>query len=251
MASSDASQLAGALEIRLARDGRPYTRRMFTEWYGNAAERRWADAAALPLPSDWLAAGTTTGNAAQLSGNITRALPLMPPPERMHQIVAAEEAARGGDAAQLPAGITRAQPPIPSLVHGGDAAQRPAAQLMPEHVIAIRQQEAARGPPRSLHRLARDALNNISNEPTLNTVNLDDWFPWVQYVAAHRQSAAIIGPGITHANGVFFPGTRDSNRGGAPRLDFCFTRTDGTVCRVHPGKRSNLDAQLKFAHDLR
>ena len=62
-----------ALEIRLAGDGRPYTRIMFTEWYGNAAERRWADAAALPLPSDWLAAGTTTGDAAQLSGSITRA----------------------------------------------------------------------------------------------------------------------------------------------------------------------------------
>ena len=94
MASSDASQLAGALERRLA--------------CGNAAERRWADArrelvdapqladgrtdgvaeldrtvvdqptqspdaAARPLPSDWLAAGTTTGDAAQLSGSITRA----------------------------------------------------------------------------------------------------------------------------------------------------------------------------------
>ena len=111
---------------------------------------------------------------------------------------------------------------------------------MPEHVIAIQQQEAARGPPRSLHRLARDALNTIANEPTLNTVNLDDWFPWVQYVAAHRDSAAIIGPGITHANGVFSSGTNDANRGGAPRLDFCFTRTDGTVYRVHPGTRTNL-----------
>ena len=102
-----------------------------------------------------------------------------------------------------------------------------------------------------MHALARNALNTIANEPTLNTVNLDDWFPWVQYVAAHRDSAAIIGPGITHAHAVFVPGANDPNRGGAPRLDFCFYRTDGTVCRVHPGKRTNLDAQLKFAHDLR
>jgi hypothetical protein len=216
MASSDASQLAGALERRLA--------------CGNAAERRWADAAALPLPSDRLTAGTTTGDAAQLPANITRALPPMPPPERMHQIVAAEEAARGGDAAQLPAGSADAT-----------------ARLMPEHVLAIQQEEAARGPPRLLHELAADAFDTISNGPTWATFNLDAWFPWMQYVAAHTQSAAIIGPGITHAHAVFLSGTNDANRGGAPRLDFCFTRTDGTVCLVHPGKRPKDDARLTFA----
>ena len=119
---------------------------------------------------------------------------------------------------------------------------------MPQHVLGIQQGEAARGPPRSLHKLARDALNAISNGPTLATVDLDNWFPWVQYVAAHRQNAAIIGPGIIHACAVFFPGTNDPNRGGAPRLDFCFYRTDGTVCRVHPGKRPKEDAALRFAH---
>ena len=117
--------------------------------------------------------------------------------------------------------------------------------LLPEHVIAIQQAEAARAPPRSLHRLARGALNEISNRPTRSTVNLDDCFPWVQYVAAHPQSATIIGPGITHAHAVFLPGTNDPNRGGAPRLDFCFYRTDGTVCRVHPGRRAKEDAQLR------
>ena len=43
-ASSDASQLAGAPERRLANNGCPYTRTEFLEWYGDAAERRWADA---------------------------------------------------------------------------------------------------------------------------------------------------------------------------------------------------------------
>jgi hypothetical protein len=147
--------------------------------------------------------------------------------------IAREEAARGGDAAQLPAGSADALAVT--------------ARLMPEHVIAIQQEEAARGPPRSLHKLARDAFDTISNGPTWTTVNLDGWFPWVQYVAAHTQSAAIIGPGITHAHAVFLPGTNDPNRGGAPRLDFCFTRTDGTVCLVHPGKRTKEDARLTFA----
>ena len=122
------------------------------------------------------------------------------------------------------------------------------AGLMPEHAIAAQQAEAARGAPRSLHTLARDAPNAINKNPTRSTVNLDDCFPWVEYVAAHKQSAEIIGPGITHAQAVFLPGTSDKNRGGAPRLDFCFYRTDGTVCRVHPGRRPKEDAKLVFEH---
>ena len=127
----------------------------------------------------------------------------------------------------------------------GDAAQLPAV-LLPQHVIAIQNAEATRGPPRALHRLARDALNAISNSPTRSTVNLDNHFPWVQYVCAHSQSADIIGTGITHAEAVWQAGTNDANRGGAPRLDFCFYRTNGTVCRVHPGDRRRNDARLKF-----
>ena len=120
------------------------------------------------------------------------------------------------------------------------------ARLMPEHVIAIQQQEAAREPSRSLHKLARDALNDINNRPTRSTVVLDGIFLWVEYVAAHKQSASIIGPGITHAHAVFLPGTNDPNRGGAPRLDLCFYRTDGTVCRVHPGMKPKQDAKLSI-----
>ena len=126
-----------------------------------------------------------------------------------------------------------------------DAAQLPAV-LLPQHVIAIQQEEASREPPRSLHRLARDALNAISKSANRSPVNLDGVFPWMQYVAAHPQSADIIGTGITRAHAVFLPGTNDPNRGGAPRLDFCFYRTDCTFCRVHPGRRPKEDAQLQI-----
>ena len=51
MASSDASQLAGALERRLACDGRPFTRKMIREWYGIAAERRWQTLLPAQLPT--------------------------------------------------------------------------------------------------------------------------------------------------------------------------------------------------------
>ena len=113
-------------------------------------------------------------------------------------------------------------------------------------VVGIRQQEAARGPPRSLHKMARDALNQINQNPTYESQNLDEVFDWVPYVAAHVHSDEIIGPGITHAMAHFVDGTRDRNRGGAPRLDFFFYRTDQTVCRVHPGRRPKDDAELIF-----
>ena len=117
---------------------------------------------------------------------------------------------------------------------------------MRHQIRGIQQAEAALGPPRSLHNLARDALNRINNGTTLDTVDLDDCFPWMQYVAAHKKNTTIIGPGITRACAVFFADTTDDNRGGAPRLDFCFYRTDGTVCRVHPGNKPKQDAALLF-----
>ena len=129
---------------------------------------------------------------------------------------------------------------------GGLGQTTTVVRLHASNLIGVRLQEANRGPPRSLHNLARQALNAISQSTTYAEVDLDDWFEWIPYVAAHRESQRIVGPGITQAVARFRAGTTDANRGGAPRLDFCFIRVDGTVCRVHPGKRRSQDAQLIF-----
>ena len=121
-----------------------------------------------------------------------------------------------------------------------------AVRLSLDDVIAVRREEALRGPPRSLHNLARDALNHIASSDNYNPVNLDEVFPWIPYVAAHSQYQEIIGSGITEAVAVHVQDTRDANRGGAPRLDFFFFRSDGSYCRVHPGNKSKQDAQLIF-----
>ena len=170
-----------------------------------------------------------------------------------------------GNASQLaetPEGITQDAAQLHASAHQthGNSYQIPpyawsrilayAGIIMPYHVLTIRQREAERRPPRRLHKLARDALNCISNMHAhlhpVTTVDLDNWFPWVQYVAAHRQNFAIIGPGILHGCAEFLSDTNDPNRGGAPRLDFWFYRTDGTVCRVHPGNKPKQDAALLF-----
>ena len=120
-------------------------------------------------------------------------------------------------------------------------------RLMPEDVRAIQRAERDRGPPRSLHQLARNALNDIEDRDPRIDVSLDNEFPWREYIVAHNESAAIIGTGIVQARAVFFKDQKDPNRGGASRLDFCFVRSDDTVCRVHPGIKRSGDAKLRFA----
>jgi len=129
----------------------------------------------------------------------------------------------------------------------GDALQL-AAILTPQNVAAVRLAEANLGPPRSLHSLARQALTTIAQDTTYSEVSLDGYFPWMPYVTQHKDSMEIIGDGITHARGRWLADSRDTNRGGAPRLDFLFFRTDGTVCRLHPGGRPKGDARLVFEH---
>ena len=247
MASSDALQFAGAPETRLGYDGRRYTQKDFLEWYGDAGERQWADAGwERPSGSDALQpADSRTDVVAERGANDAwRADAWW---ENQWED-GRWERPLASDAHQL---ADRHTDTVDNAQGAAGSADTPGvtARLMLQHVIGIQQAEAARGPPRSLHNLARDALDAIANNPTQETVDLDTVFPWEAYVAAHRESQAIIGTGITHARAVFFPSTNDTNRGGAKRLDFCFYRTDGTVCRVHPGNTRKNDAQLLFGRE--
>ena len=138
MAASDATQPAADPERRLAENGRPYTREQFLEYYGSAGELEWTKA---EDSSNWRGS-PAGGNAAQL-------------------LAEADTTNQQEDAM----GSTEGPPA------DGDAAQLPAV-LLPQHVIAIQNAEAARGPPRSLHRLARDALNLHIRIPHKATVNM-------------------------------------------------------------------------------
>ena len=122
----------------------------------------------------------------------------------------------------------------------------------------LRRREQAITPKRSLHKLARAALNSISQAATnvehteeldawLRTEDLETWFPWRAYIACHPRSSEIIGSGVTHAKAEFINGTKDPNRGGQRRLDFIVRRSDGTLCRLHPGGRRSGDAKLIFS----
>ena len=103
-------------------------------------------------------------------------------------------------------------------------------------------------PPRSLHKIARNALQEI----TLVHVDgdaardLNDWFDWRRYIACHKDAKCIIGAGVTRAVAESIPESRDTNQGGQERVNFVFTRADGTLCLVHPGRKPCQDAALIF-----
>ena len=131
--------------------------------------------------------------------------------------------------------------------HAQEPPPAPALQVLlcTEDIQQLRTAERALVPQRSLHKLARDALNAIASAGPNSSMdrNLENWFPWRPYVACHKHAHAVIGSGITLAKAEFMDGTSDGNRGGQLRLDFVFYRTDGTICRLHPGTNSRGDAK--------
>ena len=205
----DVPQLAAR---RRASDGNEYTAEEFEMFYGKERWEAFWDKAPL-------------GDVAQLADDSANL-----------------DASNPGDVAQLADDFAN----LDASNTGGLGQTTTVVRLHASNLIGVRQQEANRGPPRSLHNMARRALNAISQSSTYAEVNLDDWFEWIPYVAAHAESEKIVGPGIKRAVARFRAATTDANRGGAPRLDFCFIRVDGTVCRVHPGRKRSQDAQLIF-----
>ena len=104
-------------------------------------------------------------------------------------------------------------------------------------------------PPRSLHRTARNTLDGMITAGVDSDIdrNLEKWFDWRRYIACHENAYDIIGAGVTHARAEYIPQTRDSNRGCQERLDFVIYRTDGSTCRLHPGKTRRNDAKLIYS----
>ena len=122
----------------------------------------------------------------------------------------------------------------------------PPQVLRPEDIPRLR--AATYTSRRALHQLARNALNDISLAGHENHVdkNIGERFPWQSYVACHADAFNIVASGVMLATFEFIESTRDPNHGGQPRLDLCFHRLDGTICRLHPGTKEKNDAAPKY-----
>ena len=215
---------------RVALDDEPYTYASFCAWYGNAAaERIWQES---PVSEEGCnAARARMAPTATEHGN---------PPHTQIAPAATEH----GNTART------------ELVESAASALSLVPILTLADAEELRRRENAITPKRSLHKLAREALNSISLAATnvehtddawLRTEDLETWFPWREYIACHPRSSEIIGSGVTHATAEFINGTKDPNRDGQRRLDFIVRRSDGTLCRLHPGGRRSGDAKLIFS----
>ena len=239
--------------VRVAADGEQYTFSEFQAYYREAAEDMWQRAThvtaterdgpptvrllhSIPAPCVSDDAQLAAANPANISErtDVNATERDLPPPST--HIVDMQAA----DSTTQPA-ATEHNPPELSLSR--------VVSLSLHDAATLRAAEAAHRPKRSLHNLARDALNAISMLGVHNTASkdLDDWFPWKEYIACHAMARDIIGEGVTHAVAEFIENTRDANRGGQPRLDFVVYRSDGTYCRLHPGSKQSLDARPIFS----
>ena len=128
----------------------------------------------------------------------------------------------------------------------GDNDSNVLLRLRQEDAAGLRDLERHRIPRRSLHNLAREALNTVTETGSPLPESLDLLFPWQEYIACHARAEDIIGSGITSATVEAIEGTADPNRRGQPRIHFIIYRRDGTCCRIHPGTRKGNDAKLLF-----
>ena len=251
--------------VRVAADGELYTFSEFQAYYLEAAEDKWQRATRVTaterdVPPTLLLqsiGAPCVSDDAQLAAANPADIP-------KHTVVNATERDL-----PLPACTSRRSLdlPLPSI-HGVDmqatnsitqaaATEHSSPEVRLSRVVSLSLHnaatlcaaEAAHRPKRSLHKLARDALNAITEAGVHGTASkdLDDWFPWKAYIACHAMAPDIIGEGVTHAVAEFIAHTRDGNRGGQPRLDFVVYRSDGTYCRLHPGSKQSLDAKPIFS----
>jgi hypothetical protein len=199
---------------RVAANGVDYAFEEFTEYYGKDAQRIWNASQLIHPDCDETSGGEHPAESSQ------------------------PEDCPTSDAT----GSASEQPPAAAEPSGQELALAPAVHVLlsPAESKDLRIAEAS-GPQRAhgLHTLARLALQKITEYGPNSNIdpNLDAWFPWRSYVACHRFADEVVGSGIVRAVAEFMEGTTDSNRSDQARLDLVFYRTDGTHCRLHPGKK--------------
>ena len=74
-------------------------------------------------------------------------------------------------------------------------------------------------------------------------LDAQQWPHWKEYVATHARGRSIVGRGVIGVCIEEIEGTKDPNRGGAPRMDFVIYNANGNHWRLHPGTKPVNDAE--------
>ena len=226
--------------MRIAGDGELYTFSEFQAYYLEAAEDMWQRATHVtaterdgPPTSRWLQSvpAPCVSDDAQLAAANPAHIPehtnvhaterdMLDPPARCVPDATQPAAANPANIPEhTDVNATERDLPPPSThvvdMQAANSSTQPAATehnfpewrlsrvvvLSLHDAATLRAAEAAIRPKRSLHKLARDALNAITNAGVHSTASkdLDGWFPWKEYIACHANAPYIIGEGVTHA----------------------------------------------------
>ena len=121
------------------------------------------------------------------------------------------------------------------------------------------QADVLRRTTQGVHAQMRDLLTRITAQRPVQPVGdnpnaplrveVPPLTPWRHYLAHHKESQAMIGPGV-RAFYSQFRSRNDRNRatgqGDQLRLDFVVERIDGSIATCHPGKKPANDAKVHY-----
>ena len=112
-------------------------------------------------------------------------------------------------------------------------------------LLTVEDLQALRTSPHGNHKEARELLQKCAKDTEAETIDLTlVWEHWRAYIAKHKQSEEIVGPGVVSLKAERIPNSFDPNRFGAKRVDFFVHRIDGTAVRLHPGTTRANDAKI-------
>ena len=257
---------------RVAADGRAYTAKEFSDYYGSKASELWNDAEiaeslnskqspdAAPLHLQEISPDAAPLHLQEIEDEQKRVAWDGPFYAALSEFWKVEDtlldhsnsattSQQSQSVTSTAAGLDHPQGETTSPDAATEHNLGPRVLLSVADIQGHKKEEAATfRPPRSLHKIARNAFQEI----TLVHVDgdaardLNDWFDWRRYIACHKDAERIIGAGVTRAVAESIPKSRDANQGCQERVNFVFTRADGTLCLVHPGRKPSQDASLKF-----
>ena len=216
-----------SVERRICFDGVAYTKQEMRAWYGEAADKIWNEAQA-PKAS---AAEHGDSSSAVLNEASTES------GAAAHN----ETSTESGAAIHASAGAREDRD-----ADGGDSDDLGVLQstvlLRVEELPGLR---TSRKLSQGLHKPARELLQQWTRAPEQEPIDLTlSWPDWRVYIAKHKRSEDIVGPGVVSVKAQRVPDTPDPNRGGQNRLDFFVHRLDGTAVRLHPGTTRASDAAI-------
>ena len=124
--------------------------------------------------------------------------------------------------------------------------QRPVTILSLADLRGLVRQQKRRSIKEDLHREARQWLNQVANghygnEPVMDLTTL--WPQWSAWLATQPVATQSFESDVAAFTAESIENTRDPNRGGRPRVDFCVRLVDGSYWRFHPGTKVSNSAE--------